>query len=224
MKSEIIKRYKHIIWDWNGTLINDTWLCFEIITRMLKRYKKNPVTFERYREIFGFPVINSYERLGFDFKVESFDDICVDFTREYYSNVKNCSLHDGALDVLNFFASSGLTQSVLSATKQSRLEQVLDLFNLRDIFTEVVGLHDHAGRISAETGSGKVDHGKLFMKESGISQESCLMIGDTDHDHEVSVEMGIDCILIAAGHHSGKRLEPCGCPVLDSLSDLLNSP
>ena len=48
-----------------------------------------------------------------------------------------------------------------------------------------------------------------------------LLIGDTDHDQEVAAEMGIDCILIPAGHQSRERLQACGVPVLQSLEELL---
>jgi len=116
LKSEIIKKYKHIIWDWNGTLISDTKLCYEILCRMLERYKKAPVSFEVYRNIFEFPVIKAYESMGFDFTVESYDDICFHFTGEYYKNVKDCSLQDDAVVILSYFKTSGLSQSVLSAT------------------------------------------------------------------------------------------------------------
>ncbi|MDH5646585.1 MAG: hypothetical protein OEZ01_11285, partial [Candidatus Heimdallarchaeota archaeon] len=30
-------RYEHIIWDWNGTLLDDAWLCVEIMNSMLAK-------------------------------------------------------------------------------------------------------------------------------------------------------------------------------------------
>ena len=29
-------KYKHIVWDWNGTLLDDRWLCIEAINFVLK--------------------------------------------------------------------------------------------------------------------------------------------------------------------------------------------
>ena len=49
-------RYKHIIWDWNGTLLDDRWLCVEGINQALVKRDLNPITENKYRENFTFPV------------------------------------------------------------------------------------------------------------------------------------------------------------------------
>ena len=47
MAKKIIE-YQHIIWDWNGTLINDIWLVVEIINKMLARRNLQEVNQERH--------------------------------------------------------------------------------------------------------------------------------------------------------------------------------
>ncbi len=42
-----MKKYKHIIWDWNGTLFNDVELCHSIINGILKRNKIAEITLTR---------------------------------------------------------------------------------------------------------------------------------------------------------------------------------
>ena len=59
-------KYKHIIWDWNGTLLDDTWLCVEGINNSLKKRSLQTITKEIYRKVFSFPVEDYYKRLGFD--------------------------------------------------------------------------------------------------------------------------------------------------------------
>ena len=51
-----IKNYQHIIWDWNGTLLNDVKLCADIMNNLLKTRSLPTITLEKYREIFTFPV------------------------------------------------------------------------------------------------------------------------------------------------------------------------
>ena len=29
------RKYSHILWDWNGTLLDDAWLCVEVMNSML---------------------------------------------------------------------------------------------------------------------------------------------------------------------------------------------
>ena len=43
--------YKHIIWDWNGTLLNDAWLFVEIMNGVLDNRNMDTITLEKYRKI-----------------------------------------------------------------------------------------------------------------------------------------------------------------------------
>jgi len=62
-----------IIWDWNGTLLNDVDICVESINILLSERGHKPLSKSLYREIFTFPVKAYYELAGFDFTNESFD-------------------------------------------------------------------------------------------------------------------------------------------------------
>ena len=64
-------KYQHIVWDWNGTLLDDLWLCIDSINSVLSSRNMKLVNKKSYRSIFTFPVIKYYEILGFDFKNES---------------------------------------------------------------------------------------------------------------------------------------------------------
>ena len=76
-------KYKHIIWDWNGTLLDDTWLCVEGINDSLKKRSLQTITKEIYRKVFSFPVEDYYKRLGFDFKKEPFEVAGDEFVAYY---------------------------------------------------------------------------------------------------------------------------------------------
>ena len=58
--------YKHIMWDWNGTLLNDSHMAVMVINQTLAKRDMPTIDHERYQQIFGFPVIDYYRRLGFD--------------------------------------------------------------------------------------------------------------------------------------------------------------
>ena len=75
---EKIVKYKHIIWDWNGTLINNIWLVVEIMNKMLKKRNMPGIDSKKYREIFDFSVTKYYSKLGFDFSDKSFEKLTVD--------------------------------------------------------------------------------------------------------------------------------------------------
>jgi len=98
---EKIAKYKHIIWDWNGTLINDVWLVVEIMNKMLKKRKLPNL------------------KLGFDFSKESFEELTVEFIGEYYVRFNECKLFDKVEEVLKKIRDRGISQSVLSMMFQN---------------------------------------------------------------------------------------------------------
>ncbi len=212
----MLEKYRHIIWDWNGTLINDAWLCVEIINEMLGRRNRPPITRELYLARFGFPVSEFYERIEFDFSVEPYEAIAREYTDRYEQRCRECRLHDHAKDVLKNCLEAGKTQSILSAYHQKRLEEMLDFFEMKSLFTMVSGRDDYHAH-------GKTELGIKLAAESGVSPERTVLIGDTIHDYEVAWETGIDCILFTGGHYLERRLKSCGVPTVRSLNQLLQA-
>ena len=76
-------KIKHIIWDWNGTLIDDAWLFVEIMNDELKDRDLPLINVQDYRKYFTFPVKKYYENLGFDFKKESFKKVGYNFIQKF---------------------------------------------------------------------------------------------------------------------------------------------
>jgi phosphoglycolate phosphatase len=204
---------KHIIWDWNGTLWDDTWLCTEINNHMLKRRGLPGITLETYRAKLCFPVSEYYCQLGFDYGNDPYNQLAEEFIAEYEARRFECALQDGAHELIGHLHSKGIPQAVLSAYQQDALLQAVEYFGLTRFFSDIIGLND----IYA---AGKVDNGKKYMDGINIVPNEVLFIGDTIHDFEVAEAMGVGCILVANGHNSKPRLEVCGVPVFDSLHDV----
>ena len=202
-----------IIWDWNGTLLNDLGLCIDSINALLKKRSLKLLDHASYKEVFSFPVKNYYEIIGFDFSKEDFEIPAKEFIDLYDSSVKNCTLHFSAVEILEFFRQKQYPQFVLSAMKQPMLEKTLKHNGIFHFFEGVAGLNDHYA-------VSKVERGKELLNEFNIDVQNTWMIGDTDHDFEVARELGIRCILVADGHQSEERLKETGAEVVSSLSEL----
>jgi len=200
----------HVIWDWNGTLFNDAWLCMDAMNTLLEERGLPLLTLERYQRAFDFPVIRYYERLGFDFSKESFEQLGTLFIERYERRRLECDLHEGALESLQILKGHQVRQSVLSAYKIDTLESLLQHFRIRDYFGDVVGHTDHYAH-------GKLEQGVAWMRASGCDPARTLMIGDTAHDDEVAKAMGVHCVLLAGGNQDPERLVACGSPFFDSL-------
>ena len=203
-------KIKHIIWDWNGTLLDDNWLSLKAINILLEKYDLSAIEKEKYLQIFTFPVIDYYRKLGFDFDKIPFSVIGTEFIKEYNDRMYDAKMQDGALDILNYFHEAGISQSLLSAAKQKMLDDMMMFHNLEKYFLKVLGLTDHYA-------NSKVAAGKSWINELEYDTKEILLIGDTIHDVEVADEMGTECVLIAQGHTAYDRLESSGKEVFYNL-------
>ena len=200
----------HIIWDWNGTLFDDAWLCVDILNQMLARYDLPAVTLTLYQEHFDFPVEKYYQKLGFDFdEKHSFHDISFQYMDIYNKRRYECNLHDHALEIVKFVTGLGISQSILSAYHQTNLQEIVDYFHINKIFSYIVGLDNYYA-------ASKIDIGKTLINNLNIDGDGILLVGDTKHDYEVARALGIQCILIPGGHQKIERLMACDVPVVSS--------
>jgi len=204
--------YRHIIWDWNGTLLDDAWLCLDIINGMLAKRGHPVLTAERYATIFDFPVRDYYALAGFDFARESFEVLSDEFIAEYARRVGECGLRAGAREALAWAQANGLSQSILSAMQQATLDRLLNEHGLRGYFSDVNGLDNHHA-------AGKVDIGRAWVARQELDPAAMLMIGDTTHDVEVAAALGAACWVIPSGHHARARLAATGARVIESLGE-----
>ncbi|MGF7138939.1 HAD family hydrolase [Roseimarinus sediminis] len=202
-----------IIWDWNGTLLNDTDVSLSVINRLLDQRKLPLLSRETYLDVFGFPVKDYYQRIGFDFAREPFEIPARQYIDLYYSKVSEAGLHKGVHDTLKAFAQRGYKQLILSAAEQIKLLEFLINFELDDYFEQVSGLNNHYA-------SSKTELGIKLLKETGIDPETAVLIGDTTHDYDVAKAMGCQCILLANGHQSAQKLRNTGAIVLENISQL----
>ena len=197
-----MKRYTHVIWDFNGTVYNDVDACIRSANRLLTAHGLMPFsTVTEYRERFGFPIIDYYRRMGFDFDVTPYDELAVEWVDYYMEETRSAHLYDGFLPAWEFFRDNGLVQILLSATEREMLSGQLELLGVRGCFDEILGqdtIHAYGKR-------------ELGVAWSAAHPDAVpILIGDTEHDAEVARAMGADCILLACGHRPSAALKQCG--------------
>ncbi len=204
-------RYACVIWDWNGTLLDDVDWCMESMNCMLRtRGLRALDSRETYHALFGFPVIDYYRRVGFSFDREPYEALAREYIELYNGGDQSCALFEDAAHVLGEIGARGVTQVILSATEQGKLLAQVGRYGIAHYFDEILG----HGDIYAH---GKLDIGRQRLAKPGADLGRCVMIGDTGHDFEVARSLGIDCLLVARGHESRARLLSYGAPVLDNL-------
>ena len=204
--------YKHIIWDWNGTLLDDVDIVIDAMNNLLKRRKLPLLDIEKYKDIFTFPVKDYYTRLGFDFNEEPFEKLAIEYISEFNSSNYQFKLHKGVEEVLKRVRNMNISQSILSASQEQELNEIVQKLNINKFIVKAAGLNDHYA-IS------KVERGKELLVDLDLEPIDALLIGDTIHDYEVSRELGCDCLLVCNGHQCYEKLKWCN---VDIINDILN--
>ena len=200
----------HVIWDWNGTLVDDAWLCVEIVNELLARRGLAPTTPCKYSEVFGFPLRSYYQRVGFDLEREDFEAMGDEFNICYNQRRRECRLREGAREALAALSRNGIGQSLLSASDQVSLEEMVADYGLRPHFAAVAGVDNGLGE-------GKIERGHRHLADLNCRGDEVLLVGDTLHDIEVAAALGVPCVLLPSGHQSRHRLEMGECAVVDGL-------
>ncbi len=185
---------KYIIWDWNGTLFDDVEACIKSMNSVLKKIKLPQINDKSvYRSIFTFPVKKYYENLGFDFSINKFELLAIEFMKNYQPLSMDCNLTKESKKVLKLVKEKGYKQMILSASKTENLLQQVELFDINDNFEHILGVDN----IYANT---KLDIANKWMKVNNISNEEIIVIGDTLHDFEIAKALKAKCILYTNGH------------------------
>lgn len=197
--------------------MDDSWLSVSVINEVLSKREMPTISHEHYTSIFGFPVIDYYKRLGFDFIDESFEIIGTEFIDGYEAKKFELALHKDTKRVLNELKNRGVSHSILSAYKQSFFEELIDHFDLGEMFIKVIGLDNHYAH-------SKVENGVQWMKELPFERSEVLFVGDTSHDFEVADAIGVDCVLIPGGHQTREVLAKTGAIIFDDIRKIMLLP
>lgn len=206
---------KLVLWDWNGTLLDDLHLSCELLNHILSSHSySQQFDLNSYRKIFGFPIEEYYRRAGFDFEQHPFSELAEQYMRLYNEQSHICKLSPHAVETLSALQKSGVSQVILSASPLPLLLRQTEFYQVQGFFSDMLGLSDNYAR-------SKVELGKNWMKTAGFSPNETIMIGDTTHDAEVAAALGANCVLYSGGHQPLEPLQATGCPVISDLRQLV---
>lgn len=202
-------KYTHIIWDFNGTILDDVRIGIDAINSLLSRRAMKTIdSIEEYRSKFCFPIKEYYARCGFDFSVDDYERVLApEWVREYNFLEKKAKLCDGVQEALKVFWDRGISQSIISASLSETLRYQTDRLKIRDYFENILGCDNFFAY-------GKTELCRKFVLDN--SRHTFILVGDSTHDYDVAINSGIDCALISQGHMDRAALLRCDCPVFDN--------
>lgn len=205
----ILKMKEYIIWDWNGTIIDDVGIALDAVNDMLRIQDRPEITLEEYRDAMDTPILRFYEHF-FDMNETEFDWIAEHFQTYYNEHKEQLKLHEGVKELLETCRKQGCHQIILSSSHTEIIRFYAELFGVSGYFDAVLGADDLLA-------AGKIERAAAYFEQNKIPKAETVMIGDSVHDFEVSQTLGIDCILMSGGHQDLQSLQACGCPVITSF-------
>ena len=205
--------FNYCIWDFNGTILDDTDLCVRIENTLRTKRELPETTRLRYQAEYCFPVEDYYKKAGADFKNESFADVAREFMEIYQPASLGISLRAGMISLITALKRQSRKQILLSASQRSNLIEQTNHYGITDLFDDILGLDDIYGGT-------KVDTALRWFVKNRVTPEYAVVIGDTTHDYEVSQAARCGCLLLCGGHNSRERLLATGAAVMDSVEEL----
>ncbi|MEV4274327.1 HAD family hydrolase [Actinoplanes xinjiangensis] len=200
---------KHLVWDWNGTLLDDLHLVVSSTNVAFAAVGGRDVGSDEHRRTFRRPVADFYaEMLGRAIDAEEFGRLDRIFHDAYRLGLTDVTLAADAQAAIKTWPGS---QSLLSMWFHHELVPAVEGYGLAGMFARIDGLR-------AELGGGfKAGHLAAHLAELGVEGRDVVMIGDSLDDADAAEAVGGHAVLYTGGFTDPARLRESGRPVADTL-------
>ncbi|MEV7870485.1 HAD hydrolase-like protein [Streptomyces sp. NPDC088124] len=218
------KQNTHLVWDWNGTILDDMRAVIGATNAAFAEIGLAPITLDRYRELYCVPIPRFYERLMGRLPSDA-EWVVMDetFHRHYTERRDGCGLTRGVEELLAGWALAGGSQSLLSMYGHEHLVPTVRGFGIERHFLRVDGRRGPSGGSKAL----HLERHLTALAESDvagvgagrISADRTVVIGDAVDDAVAAAHVGARAVLYTGGSNSRATLESVGVPVVDTLEE-----
>jgi phosphoglycolate phosphatase len=186
-----------VCWDWNGTLLDDVARCLRVMNRMLADFGRPVIAdVDAYRAVFRFPLDRFYADVGID--AGEYHAAADRYLELLQADGVDVPLHAGARETIDAVRALGVAQVLASATQAPILEAQLQPHEIAHAFDAILSITD-PHRAS------KRDVITTWLRATGHDAGDVLLIGDTNHDQEIALELGTRFVHFEGGHQALPR-------------------
>jgi phosphoglycolate phosphatase-like HAD superfamily hydrolase len=201
---------RHLVWDWNGTLLDDLALVVAATNASLALAGGAQVNADEHRRDFRRPIADYYSHvLGRPVDQDEFLRLDRAFHTAYSAGVQTCPLAGDAHQALRAWVGP---QSLLSMWFHEELVPTVARYGLEHYFARVDGLRAPVG------GGPKAPHLRVHLDALGVPPAHCVLIGDSVDDAGAAAEVGAACVLYSGGFTDAALLVATGLPVVGTLT------
>lgn len=203
----------HVVWDWNGTLLDDFDLTARIAGSTMTTLGVPGVTGEDIRREFRRPFSEFYASLlGRPVTLEEFAYIRERYEIEYSAELFTIDLQPDAVDAMDLLGTRA-SQSLLSMAPDVQLQQLVDHHGIRGRFKLV------EGSPRTDSDGNKAARMERHLDAIEADPDEIVVIGDTVDDHDAAVHCGARSVLVTTGSTGRAQLQTTGAPVVDTLRE-----
>lgn len=210
---------KLAVFDWNGTLIDDSLANWQACNHCLAQFGKGPITYERYRDTMDFPVLHVYTRNGIDADtyLANFQTAGLSFLDRYKELSASAPLRRGAVELFDWLLQNGYDLMVLSNFLQPELEKQMADRNVMKYFRH----------ISGNIAFNELEHSRTTKRErleatlSAYDPSRSFIIGDSLEEPEIARHYGLTAFSVSWGCFDPQRLKKGGTDhLIDELAQV----
>lgn len=192
-------RYRLIVFDWDGTLIDSAGAIAECIQEAARDLGLEVPERERASHVIGLGLHESLRIAVPGMPAGRSMEFIAAYRRHFLAREDSMRLFPGADAMLDALRARGHLLAVATGKSRKGLERALAASGLREHFA--------ATRCADET-TPKPDPAMLqeLMQELDAPPERTLMIGDTSHDLGMAASAGVDAVAVSYGAHAEEDL------------------
>ncbi|TDB86005.1 HAD family hydrolase [Micromonospora fluostatini] len=201
----------HLVWDWNGTLLNDLSLVVTATNAAFASVGGPVVSTEEHRVRFRRPVADYYaDVLGRAVDEEAFGRLDRIFHDAYRAGLTTCELAEDAVTAMSAWPGS---QSLLSMWFHEELVPAVHTYGLTGRFARVDGSRAVVG------GDRKAESLARHLADLSVDGGRVVLIGDSLDDADAAESVGGRAVLYTGGFTDPERLRTSGHPVAATLTE-----
>jgi phosphoglycolate phosphatase len=186
---------KHVIFDFDGTLVDSLHLSFTIYNALAEKFKYKKVTYEEIHELKHAPLKERFKAVGlplYKIPIMTFDAMTM-----YNHGIHDLKAFDGINELLTNLKQAGLGISVLSSNSVKNISEFFDR-------NHIVGFDNI---LSSKNLFGKHKTIKKFLKKNSLSREDIIYVGDELRDVEACKKLAVKVIAVLWGFDPKNLLE-----------------
>ncbi|MCI5501193.1 MAG: HAD-IA family hydrolase [Lachnospiraceae bacterium] len=213
-----MKRYKAVIFDLDGTLLNTLEDLTDAVNHVMRQFNYPEHTIEEIRSFVGNGIKLLIERSLPDGKDNpEFDKIFSEFKLYYTSHCQiKTRPYDGIMELIAALKEQGYKLAIVSNKNQSAVTELNNIY-FSDYISTAIGEKEGVRKKPAP------DTVIKALSELGISSDDAVYVGDSDVDRETAENSNMDCISVTWGFRDRKLLESLNpYAIIDKPAELLN--